>query len=742
MANPHNEIIRLLPPVKLDSVSDPDQVILNKKFDAIDRMLNLNVNLDDITDGQTYGRVLKSELNDDGSIDESVLDHGSLNATSLLDDDHPQYLLIDGTRAMTGTLDMNGNEIDNVSVLGGQNSLTINGGTGTLQLESMGGQIINIQSGAGQIFFKAGASTKFSMISDDFLGETDGVQNLGSAGVSFGNIYGKSVIIGEDGFVGIGVGAERIVFDGTGGFVNILGVGGVGIGEASPADLLHIHAASDSALRIETSTEGAGGIARTKYYSPVSATAHPSVIAANTIALLLFEDDGVIEADDVGTYAWSNNSSVQFNAEHEPNHGNTSAFFDVSDIDQAIISASVTESILTIEFWFYWPTGHVANNAYIFSNGINLACQGNAGGIRLLAGGNWSATQAISDDTWYQVSCRRDAGTDWILRVQDVNGVLVGSERHTPGDSASANKVYTVGNNATLNTPCDGYVDEFRLSDVVRSSFPTLDTYSVTRTLQSWAGFDDENNRHEINSGNKELRLDSGTANIELLGNTNVTGALTASISLDIASSIAVTGILDEDNMVSDSAVKLSTQQSIKAYADTKIAKAFVDAKGDLISATANDTPAILGVGADGYRLEALAAAATGLAWVAPPTRMYVLSFRMMGTLIVTTEFDVSLPAIAGTIKRVSMCRASNGTGGSTVIDVNVNGASIFDVATKPTVTAAAGDNVVNSVTSFDAGEDAISTDDIISVDIDSKEAGGGPTGPQDLSVNVYIEPS
>ena len=30
-----------------------------------------------------------------------------------------------------------------------------------------------------------------------------------------------------------------------------------------------------------------------------------------------------------------------------------------------------------------------------------------------------------------------------------------------------------------------------------------------------------------------------------------------------------MTGILDEDNMVSDSPVNLSTQQSIKAYADT-----------------------------------------------------------------------------------------------------------------------------------------------------------------------------
>ena len=50
-------------------------------------------------------------------------------------------------------------------------------------------------------------------------------------------------------------------------------------------------------------------------------------------------------------------------------------------------------------------------------------------------------------------------------------------------------------------------------------------------------------------------------------------GALTANTSLSIAGDGAtVTGIKDEDNMASNSAVKLATQQSIKAYADTKAA--------------------------------------------------------------------------------------------------------------------------------------------------------------------------
>jgi hypothetical protein len=45
------------------------------------------------------------------------------------------------------------------------------------------------------------------------------------------------------------------------------------------------------------------------------------------------------------------------------------------------------------------------------------------------------------------------------------------------------------------------------------------------------------------------------------------------------------------------------------------IQNAIVDAKGDLIAATAADTPARLAVGTNGYRLTADSTAATGLAW-------------------------------------------------------------------------------------------------------------------------------
>jgi len=61
----------------------------------------------------------------------SVTDHGSL--TGLADDDHLQYLLINGARAMTGSLNMNGNVITNLPSLSLSNTIPSTGtGSGTL----------------------------------------------------------------------------------------------------------------------------------------------------------------------------------------------------------------------------------------------------------------------------------------------------------------------------------------------------------------------------------------------------------------------------------------------------------------------------------------------------------------------------------------------------------------------------------------------------------------------------------
>tara|TARA_E500000331_G_scaffold6608_1_gene6399 strand:- start:201 stop:2573 length:2373 start_codon:yes stop_codon:yes gene_type:complete len=59
--------------------------------------------------------------------------------------------------------------------------------------------------------------------------------------------------------------------------------------------------------------------------------------------------------------------------------------------------------------------------------------------------------------------------------------------------------------------------------------------------------------------------------NVDVTGTLAVAGALSSATSLALASGATVTGIADEDNMSSNSATLLATQQSVKAYVDTEI---------------------------------------------------------------------------------------------------------------------------------------------------------------------------
>lgn len=83
---------------------------------------------------------------------------------------------------------------------------------------------------------------------------------------------------------------------------------------------------------------------------------------------------------------------------------------------------------------------------------------------------------------------------------------------------------------------------------------------------------------------------------------------------------------------------------------DTKIAKAFVDAKGDLITATAADTPAILTVGTNRKVLGANSGAATGLEWRDAVERKYGVATYDLATASGSTTIahgSTNTPVIA-----------------------------------------------------------------------------------------------
>ena len=74
----------------------------------------------------------------------------------------------------------------------------------------------------------------------------------------------------------------------------------------------------------------------------------------------------------------------------------------------------------------------------------------------------------------------------------------------------------------------------------------------------------------------------------------------------------------DNTDLVKNGALAMRTLgDAIDTTMATMVPKSIVDAKGDIISATANDTPARLAVGTNGHVLTADSTTATGLKWAA-----------------------------------------------------------------------------------------------------------------------------
>ena len=135
-----------------------------------------------------------------------------------------------------------------------------------------------------------------------------------------------------------------------------------------------------------------------------------------------------------------------------------------------------------------------------------------------------------------------------------------------------------------------------------------------------------------------------------------VDGALDVGSNFTISNTTAVTSIVDEDNMASNSATALATQQSIKAYVDTQTSAAgiltVIDDSSSAVSVTiADDDLKIAGganitTSASGDTLTvALDAAPTGL------TAITIDNININGNTITATSGDIDLaPAASGDV--------------------------------------------------------------------------------------------
>jgi hypothetical protein len=159
--------------------------------------------------------------------------------------------------------------------------------------------------------------------------------------------------------------------------------------------------------------------------------------------------------------------------------------------------------------------------------------------------------------------------------------------------------------NPTASDPISQGDDHLQLiKKVVKQSFPSVDgavhaihPTSVEPATSLTAGlmwFDTAANvlkiRNEANDAwvilavsiitSNSVDVNAGTIDGTTIGASSASTAVVSSLNVN-ADGATVTGIKDEDTMSSDSDVKLATQQSIKAYVDTKVTAEDLDFQGD-----------------------------------------------------------------------------------------------------------------------------------------------------------------
>ena len=132
------------------------------------------------------------------------------------------------------------------------------------------------------------------------------------------------------------------------------------------------------------------------------------------------------------------------------------------------------------------------------------------------------------------------------------------------------------------------------------------------------------------------------------------------------------------------------------------VANSLIDAKGDLVTATANDTPARLAVGSNDSLLVAASGETTGLKWAAlTASQIPTLDATKVPTLVQNAQTDSYTLVLADAGKLVEMGKATAQT-----LTIPLNSSVAFPVGTKidvlqtgagETTIAGAGGVTVNS---------------------------------------------
>lgn len=119
-----------------------------------------------------------------------------------------------------------------------------------------------------------------------------------------------------------------------------------------------------------------------------------------------------------------------------------------------------------------------------------------------------------------------------------------------------------------------------------------------------------------------------------------------------------------------------------------------------------------------------------------PSQATETIRFTMTGKVVTGTGLDVAwIAPRACTITRITLYRRTAGSSGSTTVDVNKNGTTVFTTqANRPSVTQASGNDQISAKTNMDVT--SVAQDDRIEFDVDAAEGGN----PRDIAVIIEVK--